>query len=234
MTLSIKTLTIIRDEILRDYRSLLPDAVVASDSDVYARASAVASALDGVYSYLLWQKKQMFADTADSDMLDRHAAQRGLSRKAASRASGSVTVMGTAGAVLASGVALTDANGLAFVVTADIEIGAGGTAVAAIRAVATGADSNLAAGTVLTLSGAASGITVVTKSTSASGRKAMPSGAVQAILPSTMPNSDSLEASTCRCMAVRIRSSALVNFSPVVGSTPCSAKTRSSSTPRLR
>lgn len=158
MTVSIKTLAVIREEILRDYRSLIPDAVIKSDSEIYAKASAVASALDGVYSYLLWQKKQMFADTADSDMLDRHAAQRGLTRKPASRASGSVTVTGTAGTVLASGVALTDDAGLAFVVTADSEIGAGGTAVAAIRAVATGVASNLVAGTALNLSGAASGI----------------------------------------------------------------------------
>jgi uncharacterized phage protein gp47/JayE len=73
----------LRATYLRDVRNLLPDAATDGDSDVYVRATAASSAVYGLYQYLLWIARQIMPDTADTDYLERHAALRGITRKAA-------------------------------------------------------------------------------------------------------------------------------------------------------
>ncbi len=43
----------VRDDILRDRKNLQPEADVGSDSDNYARASNVGSAVEGLYQHQL-------------------------------------------------------------------------------------------------------------------------------------------------------------------------------------
>ena len=76
----------IRSDILRDIKNLNTDADIGVDSDLYIRASAVASVATGIYQYQGWIVRQIFADTADTEFLEWHARTRGLYRKSATTA----------------------------------------------------------------------------------------------------------------------------------------------------
>ncbi|GAB6124335.1 baseplate J/gp47 family protein [Humidesulfovibrio idahonensis] len=153
----------IKADILRDTQSQRPDAAVTADSDFGVRAGGTAAAVEGLYERLAYIARQLFPDTADTEYLEKHATLRGLTRKRATAAQGTATFAGTAGAAIAVGTELKTVAGLAFVTTeagliSPIVGGAGGTAVVAVQASATGKDSNLASGTALTCTSAPSGV----------------------------------------------------------------------------
>jgi uncharacterized phage protein gp47/JayE len=148
----------IRDGILRDIANQLPGANTASDGDYAIRANATGSAVEGLYQHQQWAVRQIFPDTADSDYLERHAGLRGLTRKTATLATGTITFSGTVGSPVPIGTEAKTAAGLAYVTTAADTIGAGGTVTIAAQASALGAASNQAATTALTLTSAPSGV----------------------------------------------------------------------------
>lgn len=148
----------VRDDILRDIVNQQSDADTGVDSDFYVRANASGNAIEGLYEHQKWIARQIFPDTADVDILEtKHARPRGITRKAASYATGSTLFKGVSGSVLDAGLAFTR-NGVAFVTTAAGAIGVGGTASIAAKAVVAGAAGNQAAGTVVTLSSAPIGV----------------------------------------------------------------------------
>lgn len=105
------TLDEIRQTILRDVKSLEPQADIHPDSDYYARASALASVAEGIYARQNWMIKQFFPDTADSDYLERHAALRGIYRKNATYAAGlGARVNGHQGVVIEAGKQLVTSD----------------------------------------------------------------------------------------------------------------------------
>ncbi|MBH5823791.1 baseplate J/gp47 family protein, partial [Neisseria meningitidis] len=71
----------IRERILRDTKSLWPDADISPDSDHYVHASRLASCAEGQYAHQSWIVRQIFPDTADREYLERHASMRGLRRR---------------------------------------------------------------------------------------------------------------------------------------------------------
>lgn len=111
----------IRAAILRDTQSLIPDADISADSDHYVHASRLASCAAGQYAHQTWIMRQIFPDTADTDYLERHAALRGITRRAATRAGGTATLAGTAGAVLPAGAQMKLGNRF-YTTTADATI----------------------------------------------------------------------------------------------------------------
>lgn len=56
----------IRDRQLRDIRNLDADAHTQPDSDNFIRASATASAVEGLYDHQQWIARQIIPDTADT------------------------------------------------------------------------------------------------------------------------------------------------------------------------
>lgn len=148
----------IRDAILRDIANQLPGANTASDGDYAIRANATGSAIEGLYQHQQWIVRQIFPDTADSDYLERHAGLRGLTRKAATAATGTITFSGTTGSAVPIGTEAKTAAGVAYMTTAADVIGAGGTVTIAAQAETTGAAGNQAAATALTLTSAPSGV----------------------------------------------------------------------------
>lgn len=84
------TFPAIRAAYLRDVQNLDPAAAVDGDSDHFVRASATASAVDGVYRHQEWVARQLLPDTADPENIEHHAALRGLYLKGATRATGTV------------------------------------------------------------------------------------------------------------------------------------------------
>lgn len=146
-------------DILRDISNQLPAAHTGSDSDFAVRANAVASGIEGLYEHQKWIIRQIFADTADADILEsRHANPRGIFRKAAAFSTGSVRFTGTVGASVPIGTEAKTTGGVAFVTTAAGVIGAGGTVDIAARASVAGIDGNQAATTALALTAAPSGV----------------------------------------------------------------------------
>lgn len=148
----------IRDAILRDILNQRPDANVASDSDHAVRANATGAAVEGLYQHQQWIVRQLFPDTADADYLERHASLRGLTRKAATVAAGTITFSGTVGSAVPIGTEAKTVAGVAYLTTAAGVVGGGGTVTLAAQAVATGIAGNQAAATPLTLTAAPSGI----------------------------------------------------------------------------
>ncbi len=91
MTFTLPSFAQIRADYLRDLKNLDATAHTDIDSDNFIRASAVASAADGIYQHQNWIARQILPDTADPENLERHAALRGLSRKPGTRAAGTLT-----------------------------------------------------------------------------------------------------------------------------------------------
>lgn len=149
----------VRDDILRDIANQQPDEYVGADSDPYVRANATGNAIEGLYEHQQWIARQIFADTADSDILElRHANPRGIYRKAATFATGTVSFSGAVGSAVPIGTEAKTINGIAYVTTAAGVIGGDGTVVIAARASVAGAAGNQAADTALTLTSAPSGV----------------------------------------------------------------------------
>lgn len=148
----------IRAAILRDIANQSPAASVGVDSDHGVRAAGMAAAIEGLYQYQAWIARQILPDTADSDWLERHASQRGITRLAATGATGTVTLTGTAGAAVPNGTEAKTAAGVAYVTTADAVVGSGGTVDVAAAAEVTGTAGNSAAGVAVTLTAAPAGV----------------------------------------------------------------------------
>jgi len=148
----------VRDAILRDIANQVPAANTASDGDYAIRANATGAAVEGLYQHQQWIVRQVFPDTADADLLERHASLRALTRKVATAAAGTITFSGTVGSAVPLGTEAKTVAGIAYLTTAADVIGAGGTVTIAAQAEAAGAAGNLAAATALTLTAAPSGV----------------------------------------------------------------------------
>lgn len=152
MSYTVPALGTIHTDILRDISNQLPLADTGTDSDYSVRAAATASALEGLYDHQAWIAKQIFPDTADSDMLTLHARVRGLSYKQAVQAGGTVQLNGAVKSVALSGQMLVRGDGAQYMTTADATTNTDGIAIVTAIAVVAGSTGNANAGTALTLS----------------------------------------------------------------------------------
>ena len=140
----VPTLEEIRASILRDYQTYYPNADISEDSDAYARASSLAACAEGIYAHQKWLIKQFFPDTADTAFLEKHAGLRGLRRRNATYAAGKgATVSGNPDAVIAIGLQIKTEDGRFYETTERAVISTDGTAVVAVRSLATGAAQNI-------------------------------------------------------------------------------------------
>lgn len=143
----------IRDGILRDIRSQLPDADIGSDSDSFIRSAAVAAAIEGLYQHQAWIYRQIFPDTSDETELLHHAANRGLQQKAAVAATGVVSITGTQGITLPLGATFKHvASAVVLVSTVAATVDASGTARVPVIAQTKGVAMNALSGAVLVTS----------------------------------------------------------------------------------
>lgn len=164
MTFIRPTLSTLIERGRADIDSRLPGAdskLPASVLDVLARAHA--GAANGLYGYLDWLGRQILPDTADEELLGRHAAIWGLTRKAAVGATGTVALTGAQGTAVPIGTALIRDDDVEFRTTAAVTLGLGNTSVAVEEAVG-GTAGNTAIATVLRfvapIAGVNSGATV--------------------------------------------------------------------------
>lgn len=154
----------LRDALLTDYANQMSGADTSAGSDIYIRSAATASALWGLYQYQGWIARQVFPDTADSSELEHHASIRGLTRKAATMASGTITLTGTNGTIVDTGLTLTTTDGVTFTLTTGGTI-ASGTLVVTAQATVGGVSGNIAINTALTVQDPPAGLTSSTSAT---------------------------------------------------------------------
>lgn len=79
-----------------------------------ALASVHAGAVHGLYGYLDWLARQILPDTAEAEVLERHAAIWGVTRKPATSASGAVLATGQNGAIIPAGAVLQRGQGVEY------------------------------------------------------------------------------------------------------------------------
>lgn len=153
------TLQQLIDRIAADIEARLPGADARTRrSNLAVLARTQAGAVHGLYGYLDFLSRQVMPDTAEAEILDRHASLRGITRTPSTAATGNITLTGTNGIVVPAGTELQRSDGALYKTTADATI-ASGTATAAVIASALGADGNAIVGTVLTLTTPLAGIT---------------------------------------------------------------------------
>lgn len=128
------TFTEILDRVKGDIDSRLPGADSRLRRSVLnVIAYVIAGAAHGLYGFISWVSLQVFPDTAEQEYLNRWAAYWGITRKAASKATGNISVTGTNGTVIPSGTELQRSDSAVFVTTAEGTI-SGGSATIAVEA----------------------------------------------------------------------------------------------------
>jgi len=75
-----KDLDTILQEIIADYNNLDDAPDTTQGTLTWIKSACLASALWGIYKFIEYIKNQIFPDTCDSDILDRHAAKYGITR----------------------------------------------------------------------------------------------------------------------------------------------------------
>ncbi|MBE2895448.1 baseplate J/gp47 family protein [Pasteurellaceae bacterium HPA106] len=155
----VPTLDDIRTQILRDYQSLVPTIDVNVDSDTYARASALASVAEGLYSHQKWLIRQFFPDTADSQFLEKHAGLRGIKRRAATYAEGrGVVITGNENAQIPVGLQIKTDDNRFYSTTESAVISSSCTVTVAVKSLATGLAQNITQATTGHLMAAPAGV----------------------------------------------------------------------------
>jgi len=127
-----------------------------SMEDVLVRAIAIAS--HELHSHIEWASAQILPDTAEDEVLARHAAIWGITRIAATAALGSVTFTGTPGAIVPAGTELRRNDDARFLLAADVTIAGGGSGTGNVVARVAGAAGNSQAGISLALVAPVAGI----------------------------------------------------------------------------
>ena len=145
-----------------------------TDCDLAVRLWSAAAQVEALEAQAEWVLGQSFPQTATGIYLDRHAALRGMSRQAASRAEGMLTfTVATAqtGAVtVPEGTVCMTEGAVRFRTTEAAVISAGeSSAAAAAEAVETGSDGNVGAGAISVLTACPVAVTAVTNSAAFTG-----------------------------------------------------------------
>jgi len=124
---------------------------------LYIITRAQAGAIYDNYGYIDWVSKQIIPDTAEAEVLDRHASWWGVPRLAAAPATGSVDLTGTDGNAVPAGTALQRSDGIQYTTDATVTI-SGGVATVAVTAAEGGQTTNATAGQTLTFVSPVAGV----------------------------------------------------------------------------
>ena len=114
---------------------------------------------DGEYQYLTWQSQQYLADSAESDYLYRIGAIYGLTPNAALPSAGTAAFSGQANLPIPAGTQLATSDQSVIVATqALLTLDSTGNGTVAVESVSGGSDTDLDAGTALTMQVAIAGV----------------------------------------------------------------------------
>ncbi|MBP2314891.1 baseplate J/gp47 family protein [Azospirillum soli] len=100
------TLPTLVEQVRADLLARLSQDEVLRRSDLEVQARVQAAALHSLYGFIDYVARQILPPTADTDVLERHAAWWGIARKPATAASGLTTLMAAEGTVIPAGTVL--------------------------------------------------------------------------------------------------------------------------------
>jgi uncharacterized phage protein gp47/JayE len=124
-----------------------------SNANVFAKV--LAGAVHTLYGFIAYLHRQQFFDTAEAEYLDRWGSLYGLTRKKASKATGSVVFSFSDGQVsIPEGTVLQHEDGAQYVTTSGVD----SDNVVTVEALTAGTDGNQTAGDVLSLVSPISGV----------------------------------------------------------------------------
>lgn len=132
------------------------DLLRRADAEVYARV--LGGVAHGLYGFIDWLSNQVIFDTAEVEFLERWCSIWGITRKAASAATGTVTFSVQVGSYIPSGTLLQALDGVQYQTTADATV-VSTSATAPVAAVVAAAAGNRAAGQTLNLVSPIVGVT---------------------------------------------------------------------------
>lgn len=158
MPFSRPTLTDLREQTAADIAASLPGADgLLRFSNLGVLAQIVAAATNGHYGYLDWIARMGVPFTAQDEYLEGWSALKGVTRKPATRAQGSVTFSGANGTPVPAGTSVVRSDGVNLTTDVDAEV-AGGVVTIAATATDAGLVGNCLAGVSMSLGGAITGI----------------------------------------------------------------------------
>jgi uncharacterized phage protein gp47/JayE len=128
----------------------------------YDISSALSVELAIAYTQLERVLRLGFAQTSSGVYLDMRADEHGVTRRAAAKSKGKVTMTGTAGAAVPKGAVFATGTGTRFVTQAAVTLASDGKAEAAVEAEKAGASGNTASGTITRIPVSITGVTAVT------------------------------------------------------------------------
>lgn len=149
------TLAALKARIAADIERNSGESATARGDIYYPIAQAHAGACYGLHTHLDYNRDQLFDDTADDENLLRRAAEMGIYQIAATRASGTATIVATDGTVILAETIFTK-DQIAYRVT-ESATAESGSATLNLRAVEPGINGNLTAGKTLTISATIAG-----------------------------------------------------------------------------
>lgn len=121
-------------------------------------ARALGGAVHTLYSYIEYNKDQMFASSADAENLEKQANEFGITRTAAVKATGTVLITGTAGTVIPIYTELQSSTDQVYLTDTADTIEAGGSVAIDVTAKVAGTDGNEDSGSTLTFVSPISGV----------------------------------------------------------------------------
>ena len=163
------------EAILRRMLNALPaDLDKSEGSFIYDALAPVAAELAQAVIWAQEVLRRGFAQTTFGEYLDLRAAEHGLTRKPAVKATGQVTFTGTPGTIIPAGTQVSTvgsetAPAVFFVTTEDSTIGSDGTVTVNIEAVESGTSGNVAAGAISLLAQPLHGVSSVNNAMPTSG-----------------------------------------------------------------
>jgi len=168
MSISIPSLETIGQNLRRAFKAHLPGSdPYLWPSNIAATSKVIALETHASYQRLDYLQRQIFASTANTDALLRHAAEFGVTRLSATSSRGLVTFTGPASTIIVAGTEFTRTDGVKYTLLEDTEIPATGIIDAQVTSVETGYAVNLLSGA--DLSGAPAGVTAVVASAGLAG-----------------------------------------------------------------
>lgn len=148
----------LRTRVGGNYRARFPGADTnLRQSPDRALVEVIAAATDEDLTFTDWVRLQLFLFSATDEYVERWTAQKGLVRKAATKAEGEISLTGVPGSTALAGQQLQTATGVAVETTADASADGGGFALVPARAVLGGQAGNIGVGTALNFVGTPAG-----------------------------------------------------------------------------
>lgn len=165
------------DEIYEEMRGIIPtDIDTSQGSHTWNFLRPTALVVSEVCEYILPRVVQLiFPATSYGEYLDAHATVRGMSRRAATAASGELTITGSAGTVIPQGSVFStvsanaDDPSISYATTAAATIPSTGSVTVAVQCTQTGTVGNAPENTVILVSSRINGITAVTNEAAITG-----------------------------------------------------------------